>query len=136
MLSTLASGMLVRDPKSGTSASGTRWANSTLRVPCGKSREGDSETAFITVCAFGDQADQLARLAKGDSISVQGTLKSTEYVKDGETRHGLEIMANALLSPYQLKQKRGTDTASHKPEPDSWRVYDRARQDFDDEPMF
>ena len=109
MLSTLASGMLVRDPKSGTSASGVRWANSTLRVPYGKSKEGDTESAFISVVCFGDTADQLARLAKGDAISVQGALKPKSFEKDGETRHGLEIMANAILSPYQLRQKRGAD---------------------------
>lgn len=107
MLNALASGTLVRDPKSGTSASGTRWSNTTIRCNVGQSKEGDAETAFVAVVCFGDVAERLARLSKGDSISVQGNLKPTTYEKDGQERHGLEIIAQALLSPYDLKKKRG-----------------------------
>jgi single-stranded DNA-binding protein len=107
MLSALASGTLVRAPKSGTSASGTRWANTTIRCSTGTDKEGAALTSFVSVICFGDTADTLAKLAQGDSISVQGALKQTEYTKDGETRHGLEIMAQGILTPYALKQKRG-----------------------------
>lgn len=112
MLSALASGQLVRDPKSGTSASGTRWANTTIRCPTGADREGNALTSFVTILAFNDDADRLARLGKGDAVSVQGNLKQTEYVKDGETRHGLEIVANSILTPYALK-KSGVKVTVH-----------------------
>jgi len=108
MLSALASGQLVRAPKSGTSASGTRWANSTVRCSTGTDREGAALSSFVTVVAFGDTADKLARMAQGDAISVQGPMKQTEYTTDsGEVRHGLEILANSILSPYSVRQKRG-----------------------------
>lgn len=128
MLSALASGQLVRDPKTGTSASGTRWANTTIRCPTGTDREGNALTSFVTILAFNDDADRLARLGKGDAVSVQGNLKQTEYVKDGETRHGLEILANSILTPYALKKKRGdSDRApagkSAPNAPDGWAVY-------------
>lgn len=111
MLTALASGTLIRDPKSGTSASGTRWANSTIRVPCGTNRDGEAETAFLSVIAFGDVADRLARLGHGDAVSVQGPMRQTEYqAKDGSTRSGLEIVANSLLSAYQINKKRGGQT--------------------------
>lgn len=112
MISALASGQLVRAPKSGTSASGTRWANATLRCSTGTDREGAALSSFVSVIAFGDTAAKLAKLAQGDAISVQGPMKQTEYTKDGETRHGLEILANALLSPYMVKQKRGDSEGS------------------------
>ena len=107
MLSALASGQIVREPKHGTSTNGTRWANTTIRCSTGTDREGASLTSFISVVCFGDVADRLAKLDKGDGISVQGSLKQTEFEKDGTVRHGLEIMAQALLSPYQVKAKRG-----------------------------
>lgn len=142
MLSALASGTLVRTPKSGTSASGTRWCNATLRVPCGQDKEGAALSAFVTILAFSDVADQLARLDAGDAVSVAGNLKPTEYqAKSGEIRHGMEIIANALLSAYQLRKKRGdTDRAPAEksaptaPPPDEWgRTYGRpGGQDFDD----
>jgi len=113
MLNALASGQLVRDPKSGTSATGTRWANAIIRCNVGQDKDGATQTAFITVVCFSEQADKLARLAKGDAISVQGSLKPTAYEKDGETRHGLEIVAQGILSPYDLKRRRG-DTGSHQ----------------------
>ncbi|RQW83464.1 MAG: single-stranded DNA-binding protein, partial [Methylococcus sp.] len=100
MLSALASGTLARDPKSGTSANGTRWANTTIRCSTGNDREGNALTSFVTILAFNDVADRLAKLAKGDAVSVQGNLKQTEYVKDGETRHGLEIVVNGILSAH------------------------------------
>ena len=109
MLNSLASGQIVRAPKAGTSASGTRWANALMRCSTGTDREGAALTAFVSIAAFGENADQLAKLAQGDAISVTGPLKQTEYVKDGQTRHGLEIIANGILTTYQVRQKRGDD---------------------------
>jgi len=134
MLSALASGTLVRDPKTGVSANGTRWSNTTIRANVGQSKEGDAESAFITIVCFGDVADRLARLSKGDSISVQGNLKPTEYQKDGETRHGLEIVAQALLSPYDLRKKRGNGDSNHQGQRPPQRDY--GAYEFDDRPGF
>ena len=135
MLSALASGTLVRDPKSGTSASGTKWANTTIRANVGQSRECDAETAFITVVCFGDVADRLAKLDKGDAISVQGTIKTTTYEKDGETRHGLEIVANGILSAYDIRKKRGgSDDRHHGEQRPPQRDY--GGYEFDDRPTF
>ena len=129
MISALASGQLVRAPKSGTSASGTRWANTTLRCSTGTDREGAALSSFVTVVAFGDTAEKLARMAQGDAISVQGPMKQTEYAKDGETRHGLEILANNILTPYAVKQKRGDSEAKAANSNHGWNP---PRVDFDD----
>jgi single-stranded DNA-binding protein len=116
MLSALASGQLIRAPKHGTSASGTRWANATMRCSTGTDREGAALTSFVQVVCFGDVADTLAKMTQGDAISVQGPMKQTEYTRDdGEVRHGLEIVANGILTTYQVRQRRGDENASGKP---------------------
>ena len=129
MLNTLASGTLARAPKAGTSASGTRWANAVMRCSTGTDREGAGLTAFITIAAFGENADQLAKLGQGDAISVSGPLKQTEYVKDGQTRHGLEIIANGILTTYQVRQRRGDENASGKGKRANLHLSDRAQAD-------
>jgi len=135
MLNALASGTLVRDPKSGTSASGTKWANTTIRCSTGQDKDGAAASAFITIVCFGDQAERLARLAKGDSISVQGNLKPTVYEKDGQERHGLEIVAQGILSAYDLKKKRSNGDAHQGRERPPERDYGGGYE-FDDRPSF
>jgi single-stranded DNA-binding protein len=115
MLSALLSGTLASDPKSGTSKSGTSWSNCIVRVPCGQNKEGEAETAFVQVACFGIYAEALARLGKGDSVSATGSMKPTTYQKDGQDRHGLSLTATAILTPYQIKQRRGADQAQSKP---------------------
>jgi single-stranded DNA-binding protein len=111
MLSALISGQLATDPKHGTSQAGTTWANCVVRCPCGQNKEtGDAESAFVQVAAFGSHAEALARLGKGDSVSATGSMKPSEYqAKDGTTRHGLSLTATAILSAYQVRQRRGDD---------------------------
>ena len=111
MFNALITGTIASDPKSGTSKSGTTWANCAVRVPCGQNKEtGDAESAFVQVAAFGSHAEALARLGKGDSVSATGNIKPTEYqAKDGTNRHGLSLTATAILSAYQVRQRRGDD---------------------------
>jgi single-stranded DNA-binding protein len=110
MLSALITGTIASDPKSGTSKSGTTWANCVVRCPCGQNKEGEAETAFVQLAAFGSHAEALARLGKGDSVSATGSMKPSEYqAKDGTTRHGLSLTATAILSAYQVRQRRGDD---------------------------
>ena len=110
MLSGLLAGTLASTPKCGKSASGTVWANCLVRVPCGQSREGEAETAFVSLACFGTDAEALCRLDKGDTITAQGQLKPNEYVgKDGTQRHGLSMTAAHLLTAYALRKKRGDE---------------------------
>jgi single-stranded DNA-binding protein len=131
MLSALLSGTLASDPKSGTSKSGTSWSNCIVRVPCGQNKEGEAETAFVQVACFGIYAEALARLGKGDSVSATGSMKPTTYQKDGQDRHGLSLTATAILTPYQIKQRRGADQAkaSGKANTAHAQYFDRAQAD-------
>ena len=108
MLSGLLAGTLASRPKSGTAASGVTWANALVRVPCGQNKDGEAETAFVSLACFGSDAEALGRLDKGDTITAQGQLKPNEYVgKDGTQRHGLSMTAAHLLTAYAVRRKRG-----------------------------
>ena len=51
--------------------------------------------------------DSIAKLGKGDSVSVIGSLKPSEWIdKSGEVKHGLNITVNNALSPYDIKKRR------------------------------
>lgn len=127
MLSGLIAGTIASQPKSGISASGTQWANCLIRCPCGQNREtGDQESAFVQLACFGDHAEALSRLDKGDAITAQGALKPTVYQKDGQERHGLSLTANSILTAYALKKKRGETEAKPAPRQGETAV------DFDD----
>jgi single-stranded DNA-binding protein len=127
MLSGLIAGTLTSTPKSGTSASGVKWANALVRVPCGTNREGEAETAFVSLACFGSDAEALGRLDRGDSVTAQGQLRPTEYTaKDGSNRHGLSLTAANLLTAFALRKKRGeSDQASGKPKANGKQAIDR-----------
>ena len=130
MLSGLLAGTIASQPKSGKSASGTVWANCVVRCPVGQNKDGEAETAFVSLACFGSDADALARLDKGDNITAQGQIKPTVYVKDGEERHGLSMTAAHLLTAYQVKKKRGDQADGRAANTE--RVRHLSRDDFDD----
>jgi len=102
MLSILASGTLVRDPESRTSAAGKSYATAQLRVPT----EGEA-AVLVSVIAFSTTAvEALLAHAKGDTIAVTGRGKLTAWEKDGEQRHGLSVVVEGVLSAYQLEKRR------------------------------
>ena len=134
MLTGLLAGTIASTPKSGTSASGVRWANCVIRCPVGQDKEGAAESAFVSVACFGDDADALARLGKGDSVTAQGSIKPTVYEKDGQERHGLSMTAAHLLTAYQVKKKRGDQPSQPSRNQGNGRGADHF--DFDDRPSF
>lgn len=101
-LAVLASGTLVRDPEARVSAAGKRYATALLRVPS----EGE-DAVLVSVVAYSNTALE-ARLAheRGDSIAVTGRAKLTSWEKGGEQRHGISVVAEAVLSPYQVGRRK------------------------------
>lgn len=68
MLAALASGTLIRSPKSGTSASGTKWCNTTIRCSTGTDKEGAAHPAFKYMAddtAFAEVRRRLCAAALG-----------------------------------------------------------------------
>ncbi len=102
MLSILASGALVSDPKQRTSTNGKPYVTACVRVPA-----EDSEAVMLSVIAFAADAVQaLSALTKGDSCAIAGRAKLSDWEKDGEQRHGLSVVADNVLTPYALDKKR------------------------------
>ncbi len=116
---------------------------------------GESEPVIVSGIAFGDVAERISRLSKGDALAVTGALKPTIWndKATGEERHGLNITVSACLSPYDVKKRRSarevTDEPSTRPHATPWprqasslgdpagdmsRVY--AVDDFDDDLSF
>lgn len=102
MLSVLASGTLVREAQQRTGGTGRPYATASMRVPC----EGD-EAAFVSLVAFSTSAiEALLVLQKGDSLAVTGRAKLTTWEKDGEQRQSLSMVAEQVMTHYQLEKRR------------------------------
>ncbi|WP_394752799.1 single-stranded DNA-binding protein [Crenothrix sp.] len=110
MLDSLVSGKLIRDVQLKTSAKGAVYCQFLLSVSV-----GDTEPVIISGVAFGEVAERIAKLGKGDALAVIGSLKPTSWEDKttGETKHGLSITANNSLSPYDIKKRRA---ATEQPE--------------------
>ena len=105
MLDALITGKLIKVPSSRIGPSGKPYCQFMLSVSA-----GDPQPVFITGIAFGEAAERIARLGKGDSIAVIGSLKPTEWQDKttGETKHGLNITVNNSLSPYDITKRKPT----------------------------
>lgn len=75
-----AYGRLVADPLTGTTNNGNSMAMVRLAVSltCHKV-EGGEATFWLGVVAFGKQADLLASHAKGDLVSVTGSMQMNQW---------------------------------------------------------
>lgn len=103
----MLSGSITKQPEQRISRNGNPYPIATVRTQ-------DSEDArFVSVTTFGDLADILADLAKGDPITMVGTGKIGTYEsKDGSgTRASLSVTASriiALIDPQALPKARAT----------------------------
>ena len=129
MIEALVSGKLIRDPvvKQGAKAV---YCNFLLSVGV-----GDGEPAIVSGIAFGEVAERIGELAKGDAVCVAGSLKPSEWADKatGEIRHGLNLTVNRCLTiadakrdkPAQEAQPRQSRPAAHSPRPNN-----RPRPDY------
>ena len=99
-ISSLIVGKLIADPEQRTGASGRPFT--TFRLAAGT----DDESVFVSGIAFSTAAEQIAALAKGDTLAVAGRCKPKAWLKDGEPRAGLDVVADQVLTAYHLKRKR------------------------------
>jgi single-strand DNA-binding protein len=114
MIDALISGTLIRDPSTRTGASGKPFCNFLLSAPVG----GEEPAVMVSGIAFADAAEKIGRLKKGDALSVVGSLRPSTWQDKttGETRHGLNITAQACLTAYDVKKRRGVAEAAVQPD--------------------
>lgn len=97
----LTTGKLIADPDQRTSAGGKAYT--TARLAAGT----DDESVLCSVIAFGHVGEQLAALAKGDSLALVGRAKPKAWTdREGQLRAGLDIVADHVLTPYHVRRKR------------------------------
>ncbi|EFG3635639.1 single-stranded DNA-binding protein [Escherichia coli] len=106
-----AYGRLVDDPQEKQTSKGTAMtlARMAVSVPCHNADDGQT-TLWLSVLAFGKQADALARHEKGDLISVAGNMQISQWTgQNGETRQGWQVIADSVISARSARPggKRG-----------------------------
>lgn len=112
MLSVLISGTLIRDPQTRTSQNGNAYTTALIRVPT------NEEPALVSVIAFGELAESLAGLRKGDSVSVTGSghISLYEDRNSGEPKASLALTAAGILTAYEVSKRRKAQQPG-KPQP-------------------
>lgn len=103
MLNILALGTLVSDPRPRQNTAGKAYATASMRVPT-----DDGEAMVVSLIAFNARAvASLLTLSKNDCLSVAGHAKLSEWVgPDGVEKSGLSVVAEQVLSVYQMEKKR------------------------------
>ncbi|HBP8128766.1 TPA: single-stranded DNA-binding protein [Escherichia coli] len=93
-------GRLVDDPQVKQTSKGTPMtlARMAVSLPCSQAQDGQA-TLWLSVMAFGKQADFLAKHQKGDVASVSGTMQVSQWTgQNGETRQGWQVIADSVIS--------------------------------------
>lgn len=103
MIDALISGKLIKTPELKTGQSGKPYAQFLLSVSV-----GDEQPVIVSGMSFGDVAERVTKLQKGDPLAVIGSLKPTEWTdkNTGAIKHGLSVTVNNILSPYDIKKRR------------------------------
>ncbi|EKK2770379.1 single-stranded DNA-binding protein [Escherichia coli] len=116
-----AYGRLVDDPQVKQTSNGTPMtlARMAVSLPCSQAQDGQA-TLWLSVLAFGKQADQLAGHEKGNVISVSGVMQVSQWTgQDGGTRQGYQIIADSVISAKTVRpggsRRKTTGTQGNQP---------------------
>lgn len=99
-ITALITGKLLADPERRTGSSGKPFTTARLLA------SADDESVFCSCIAFGTTGEQLAALGKGDTLAITGRTKPKAWVKDGEPKAGLDVVADQVLTVYHARRKR------------------------------
>lgn len=82
-----------------------------------KNKDGNYETDFIPIVAWGKTGDFLEKhFKKGDAIVIDGSMRSGSYEKDGKTIYTLDCHVNNI--EFSLSRKTDENTNSEKSDND------------------
>ena len=127
-------GRMVKDPNLRQTQSGKSVVSFTIAVDRDfKNKDGERESDFINIIAWGSSADFVARyFGKGDMIAVEGRLKIRNWTdENGANRKTAEIEADRL---HFCGGKSNRDEPEHV-DHDTGRGDDDFREIPDDEDM-
>jgi single-stranded DNA-binding protein len=107
-VSVLISGSIFREPQQRTGKTGRPYVSTTIKATSADNASSD----FWSVLAFGDTAGaELLRLAVGERLAVQGSMKVELYTAagDGKTKISRTVFADHVLAlrppPKERKPK-------------------------------
>jgi len=90
------------------SAAGKAWCRLNIAVEAGRDRDTDEPyTQWVTVVAFARQAEDLAKVEKGQTLSAMGRLEQSHWEKDGEQRTGWQLVADSVVTARAARPKGG-----------------------------
>lgn len=116
------------DPKERETKSGKPMTTCRIAVDVTPGNATDEETLWLDVLAFGDQAETLARVRKGESVSAIGRVSKGKYTdRNGETRESWSMIPESILTTRSARpgqRRKATGTKATKP--------DLQAPDFDD----
>jgi single-stranded DNA-binding protein len=103
MIDTLIAGKLIQAPTLKTGKTGNFYTNFLLSVHI-----GEEKPVVISGIAFSDTAEKIARMGKGDSLAVVGSLKPSEWndKATGVLKHGLSVTVSNSLSVYEIAKRK------------------------------
>jgi single-stranded DNA-binding protein len=73
-----------------------------MRVPV---EDGEAMLASL-ICFNADAVAAILALSKGDACAIAGRAKLSEWEKNGETHHGLSVVADKVLTVYAAGKAR------------------------------
>lgn len=131
-------GQLAREPEIRSTQNGTHIANLSIGTPTSYKKDGEWKTFtdYHRVVTYNDfLVEQAQKLHKGDTVYVEGTLKTRKWTdKEGKDQYVTEV----VLEPYKgVLQQMGEGTMADRGYTPRGTSRPQARkQDLDDEIPF
>ena len=107
-------GNLTRDPELRTTGGGTSVCDLGVAVNEHEKKgdEWEDRPSFFTVTVWGKMAENCDKyLSKGSPVAIDGRLRQERWEKDGQPRHTVKIVAQAVqfLSSGEKKEEGSAD---------------------------
>jgi single-strand DNA-binding protein len=102
-------GRLGKDPAVTQTANDKPMARTSVAVEVTAHNAEQEETVWISILAFGHQAEALGRCTKGDMISASGrmTLARWKDRQTGDERTGWSMVADSIISARTVRHSGG-----------------------------
>lgn len=114
MIDALVAGKMYGTPIERTSKNGNTYVTAKVRAP---TRDGEAQ--FVNIVAFAASVvAALLVLDDGDAVALAGELSAKAYSsKEGEPKPSLELLAQHVLTEFQVTRKRQAAKPTREPEP-------------------
>lgn len=111
MIEAAMNGVLVSDPQSRTSKAGNPWLSFGISVGSGDDKQ------YVQIAVFGDLAKTWdKKLTKGSKVYVEGSLRISEYEKDGVKKFTINLACNKMDRTHMIgKQNPDRQKIEKKP---------------------